>query len=817
MSVFLLKLSGIAFALAVAGNVLADVPAVVEEVSGDVLALQQVVVTATVDPRSKLRSSLAVSTLDAERIQESVPTNAADILRDIPGMNAQASGGEGNANVTVRGLPVTGGAKFVQFQEDGLPVLDFGDIEFATPDTFLRADYNIARVEVVRGGTAATLASNGPAAVVNFLSKTGEVEGGNFAFTRGVDFDRTRLDFDYGQHLSEEWMFHVGGFYRTGEGPKELGHGAESGGQIKGNITRRFTQGYVRISFKVLDERTPVWLPVPVSLMGTNSDAQFESLPGFSVLHGAMQSPYFLRDLAVDQNGNRVSTDIADGYRSSSRAFGAEAGLKLPGDWKLTDRFRVAATSGRFVGPFPAEVNTAAALAAELGGPGAALRYATGPFAGQALANDQTVGDNGLAVQTLLFNVTLNDLGNSANDLQLSRAFQSEGFGSATLTLGYFKSRQNIGMDWHWNTYLEQVLGKNAALLDVVDAQGSLLTQQGLVAYGEPVFGNCCIRSYQLHYDTDAPYLSLNWQGGPWDIDGSLRYDISAASGIYSAANGTTTLDVNNDGLIQVPEEAVPVANSGGPSPVNYTVRYLSYSLGANYLLNPELALFARLGEGGRANATRLLFGGGIRPSGDIAEQVAVNKVRLYEGGLKWNGDALGFFATAFYARTQVTDQDITTRSAPFSRRLFRAWGLEIEGGYALAGFRLNAGLTYTNGKISADQITPEDVGQRIAPDYIYQLTGAYAAGRWDAGLNLIGVSANPDPSTQVVLPAFVQVNAFVSYELTHGLRLGVRGNNILNTAGFTETQATSIPDNRLATARSIVGRTIEATLKYSF
>src|SRR5437764_2092681 len=209
-----LKLPGRTAALTIATTMFAQAAPEGEVTRGDALSLEETVITVTAAPLSKLRSSLAVSVLDPDRMQESSPTNAADILRDVPGVFAQASGGEGNANVTTRGLPISGGAKFTQFQEDGLPVLDFGDIEFATTDTFVRADYNVARLEVVRGGSAATFASNAPGGVFNFISQTGEIAGGNFSLTRGVDFDRTRLDFDYGEPLNDQWMFHVGGFYR---------------------------------------------------------------------------------------------------------------------------------------------------------------------------------------------------------------------------------------------------------------------------------------------------------------------------------------------------------------------------------------------------------------------------------------------------------------------------------------------------------------------------------------------------------------------------------------------------------------------------
>src|ERR1700737_3484207 len=158
------------------------------------LPLDEVVVTATAVAHSKMRSSLSVSIFDLDRIQEAAPGNAADILRDVPGIFAQASGGEGNANITARGLPISGGAKLMQFQEDGLPVLDFGDIDFATADTFVRADYNLDRLDVIRGGSAATFASNAPGGVFNFISKTGDVAGGHLGLSRGLNFDQTRLD-----------------------------------------------------------------------------------------------------------------------------------------------------------------------------------------------------------------------------------------------------------------------------------------------------------------------------------------------------------------------------------------------------------------------------------------------------------------------------------------------------------------------------------------------------------------------------------------------------------------------------------------------
>lgn len=780
-------------------------------------AFEQVVITASTGQLSKLRSSAAVSTLDADQILQSAPGNAADILRDVPGMSVAASGGEGNANIAARGLPVGGGAKLVQLQEDGLPVLDFGDIDFGTADTFLRADYNVDRLEVVRGGSAATFASNAPSAVANFISKTGEEAGGNIGLTRGLNFDRTRLDADYGRPLGGGWRFHVGGFYRSGEGPRSVGYNAESGGQIKGNLTREFDSGFIRVNFKLLNDRSPVYLPEPLSITGSNTNLHVASLPGFDIRSGAMQSPYFRHDLSVDKDGKTVATDVADGYYSKSQAIGGEASFKLAGNWKADYKFRIARTSGRFVGPYPAGLDKASALATAIGGAGATLRYASGPLAGQNITDPDALAGNGLAVRTHLFNTTLNDLGNDTQDLKLTKTFESRDWGSTGVTVGYFKSHQNIVEDWHWNTYLQEVKGENSALLDVLDASGNPVTQNGLVAYGEPAWGNCCVRFYDVHYGTDAPYLSTSWQKGPVNLDASLRYDISRASGRYAGSSGTQVLDVNGDGTIQVPEQNVPVVSSAW-MPVNYTVRYLSYSAGANYLLTRDLSLFARISRGGRANAERVLFGGGIRPDGGIAKQVAVNMVEQTEGGVKWRSGHFNLFATLFHATTQETNQDITSATAShFTNRDYDAKGLELEAGYRSGDISVRGGATYTDARIVRDDITPGDVGRRVSPRLTYQITPAYRSDRFSLGLNVIGTSAAQ--TGIMVMPAFVQVNAFGSAQVGGGYLLAVSANNLFNTIGLTEISdsPSGVSASGLKNARSINGRTLQATLSHAF
>jgi outer membrane cobalamin receptor len=168
-------------AMAMASAQAQTAPAVKDK---DGLNLETVVVTGTPIGKSKMKASVSVSTLESDQIMQSSPTNAAEILRSIPGVRAESSGGEGNANLTVRGVPVSaGGARYVQFQEDGLPVLQFGDIAFVTPDMYLRADGGLSHLEVVRGGSASTLATNAPGGIINFITRNGKEKGGSIGLT----------------------------------------------------------------------------------------------------------------------------------------------------------------------------------------------------------------------------------------------------------------------------------------------------------------------------------------------------------------------------------------------------------------------------------------------------------------------------------------------------------------------------------------------------------------------------------------------------------------------------------------------------------
>ena len=122
--------------------------------------LETIVVTGVPRRTTIMASSSSVSSLSLAQVEVSTPRSTAEAFRIIPGVRSESTGGEGNANIAVRGLPVaSGGAKFLQLQEDGLPVMQYGDIAFGNADIFMRLDNTVQTIESIRGGSASTAAS----------------------------------------------------------------------------------------------------------------------------------------------------------------------------------------------------------------------------------------------------------------------------------------------------------------------------------------------------------------------------------------------------------------------------------------------------------------------------------------------------------------------------------------------------------------------------------------------------------------------------------------------------------------------------------
>ena len=795
-------------------------------------AAEEVFSTGVAKGRDRLDSATSTSALKYDDIEKTGARSLGEALRNIPGVRVEHGGGEGNANYSIRGLPLAAtGAKFLQLQEDGMPVLEFGDLQPSTPDTFMRFDLNVAQVEAIRGGSASTFASNSPGGVINLLSKTGDVEGGAIQATLGLNYGEHRIDADYGHKLSDTLRFHIGGFYRQGEGPRALGFDAYKGGQIKLNVTKTFDSGYLRVYGKYLNDRTPSYQASPLLVTGTNADPQFTTVPNFDIRTDTVISPNTVNIVALDGANAIKRDDGRIGQEAIVKSVGFDAQFDF-GGWTFTDKFRFAAISGDNFKYHPTAVAPALTLASASGlgfangGAGATISYANGPLAGRAITSPTTLNGNGLLVSSRVQDFDFDSLDNITNDFRVSRVWHI-GDGNLTTTAGFYKSSQDYKVDWAIVNILSDVRGDgNTALVNVTSAAGVPITQDGYINFG---FNNGSFsRKYDVNYAINAPYGSINYQIGKIALGGSLRYDIGHARGtLYGGALGggrvgTAPVDFNGDGRISLAERTTGVLPLGQPGKVDYDYRYLSYSTGVNFRIAEPLAAFARYSRGGRAAASRLLFSAAISPVTGVPLQSssAFDTVKQAEVGMKFRQPGMTLNITGFHAEVSESNVQSVNGLPQIIVRDYKAEGIEVEGGIRSGVFSLTAGGTYTDARIAADKANPLLVGNtpRHQAKFIFQATPQLETEDATVGVNVIGTTSSfAQDVNQLKMPGFTLVNAFVQFRPLERTEVMLNVNNLFDTLALDDIVQGAIPANGVVLARSYNGRTISATMRYAF
>ncbi|UAB79297.1 TonB-dependent receptor [Erythrobacter sp. SCSIO 43205] len=779
--------------------------------------------------RDMLDTAISASVLSDEELRNLSVSSVAGILQNIPGFRSETADIDGFSAITIRGLPLAAdGSKWVQLQEDGLPVLEFGDIRFGASDQFLRADLGLAQVQSIRGGSASTFASNSPGGVVNFISRTGEVEGGMVQLSSGLDHDLKRIDFSYGAPISENWRFHVGGFYREGEGPREVGYNAFRGGQVKANVTREFDGGYIRLYGKYLDDRQPNYSLLPVALSGTNEDVEINQVAGFDILDRALSSQLVAAYPEIDRNNNPSRIDASEGIRGEMRSVGLEAKFDVAG-WTVTNKFRYSDVAGAYNDSLPFLFGPASTISTLIAGPGAQVSFATGPQAGNL------VTDNRFIATTFRSNGELEGLDNMTNDLRASRVW-NVGDGVLTTTAGLYNSNQSVDMFWRFTTTVND-LGTDGPLtpLNFTTATGFPVTDAGVLAYGFaagiPAF--TFHNSYDLEYDIVAPYGSVNYRIGKLALGASVRWDNGSVSGNVTSpqfGGGRPTsapIDLNGDGQLSLPESAVVIYPLSQPSFVDYEYDYVSYSVSANYRVSEPFSVFGRYSRGGRANGPSAVGPTTLNlATGAPDEEIGVfTEVRQAEVGFKYRTDALSLYVTGFWAATEESNFQISGNASGQAevvqiKRDYEAKGIEFEGSYEKGQFSIAVGASYTDAEISDDFLNPAVIGNtpRHIPDFAFFARPQVNFDRFNIGAVINATAESFAQDTNILVqPGYVLVSPFATFEPADNLTLGLNVFNVFDETAIVSLQAAVIPANGLTNVQVMNGRTVTASVGFSF
>ena len=777
--------------------------------------------------RDRLDSATSTSSLKGDEIQRFGPRPLGEVLRTMAGLRVATGIGEGNNNYTVRGLPLAaGGSKYMQFQEDGLPVLEFGDLFNVATDVYLRNDFSVNAIETIRGGSASTFASNSPGGIVNIISRTGEQEGGRVQVTAGLDFDEKRIDFDYGVKLGENTRMYVGGFYRQGEGPRDIGFTGVRGGQIKANITRTFDGGYVRAYFKLLDDRSPTFAPYAVNITGTDDNPTIQSFPGFDIRRHSTLSPFLGPVLTLDRNNSPVALPINTGQSAKSKSVGLEAQFDI-GGWTITEKMRYAINGGDFSRMFPNRQNTVSAFVDSIGGPGSTAAYASGPLAGQAIPGDALINGNGLLSLYFVSFVRAKSLDNFTNDLRASKVWDVPAFGDTgklTTTAGLYLATQELDTTWlHTAMIVDANGGGETSQVDIVNAAGDPQTLNGYFAFGRE--SSLFRRIFDVDYRVLAPYGSVNFHIGKLAIGGSLRYDSGRVRGQLFGADlgggrqGLTSFDFNRDGVINPAEARTAFLPLDRPAPVNYDYGYLNYSMGVNYRVAEPFSVFARYSRGGRAAADKVLFTPTVDPlTGNVSGSDRQDTVIQYEAGFKLRRNGVTVNGTVFHVEAE--DQNVLNGAANATDRTYKAEGVELEGNIVRGPFSLMLAATYTKAKITEDRLNAALTGNepRHQPDWVFVAVPQVDFGKFAAGANIVTITDSfAQDTNRLRMPGFTTVGAYLEAQPAKHLRLTVSAQNLFNTLGIFEVNQGTVPANGIGFARAANGRTVQASLRLEF
>jgi outer membrane receptor protein involved in Fe transport len=776
-------------------------------ISMETESLKEVVITGSSNPRSKLESSIAITTLGAKAIEQRAPISTAALLQTIPGFVVETSGGEVGNNLFARGIPSAGAYEYVQIQEDGLPVFEDGALQFANADVFYRLDETLSKMEAVRGGSASIFATNAPGGIINFISKTGQNEfQGRAKFTTG-DYGLFRNDLNLGGAIiKDKLFFNIGGFYRVDEGVRETGFTANRGGQVKMNMTYKFEDnGYVRFHYKKLNDRNAFFLPIPLK----SNNGKIEGIPGFNPNYGTLTSANFTRLNVPQFGGGTFSADLENGVNPIVDAIGAEFKKDISDKITVKNAFRNTQIDLNYNAIFPN------------GGPWTQSAYtdivpaSTGnpdDYQFSYVDNGQALDPNALIMRADHWHIT-KQMQNFANNLSFT--FDLE---PVVLTAGYYYSNWKSNQYWNWNSYLVDA-SDNPRLLNVENTTTGVNHTYNGVERITWLERDAQTKGVLNDFYVDAEITASD----KLTFNVGLRYNQDRYSGYRDNARFFSEdlgiLDNNTA------DDAVTTIIGNPYTYWNYNVNELSYTGAANYKFNDNSASYFRFSRGFRSPIEEAFYDN----AADLSklQNTQVNQLEL---GYKYMNSFLSVNANLFHMQLDnVAFTDILFDGSSENKFAdINNFGIEVETNLNYNAYRLGFNFTLQNPEYANFTGTNSDgstfdfngnAARRI-PKFFFTLRPEVdITKRLSAYGNVTYFGKKfTNQDNQQVLPAFSEVGSGLSYTINN-LRFAIDGTNLFNTIGLTEgdPRQTNANTSDVFMARPILGRTFRASVAINF
>ncbi len=757
---------------------------------------------------SQREASFSVTTATAEEIDDAAPRSTADLLKIVPGIWVESTGGEAGANIDVRGFPGGSDAPFVTFQMDGSPVFPPPTLSFLENSSLIRLDQTIERVEVLRGGPSPVFSNGQPGATINLIQKKGGPEFEGLGRVLLGSEGKQRFDGFVSGPISDNWSFSLGGFYRDDDGVRDTEFSANQGGQISGTLTHTLANGELTVYGRYLNDKNAFFTGIPLLI---NEGGGISGFPGFDPTSDTLISRDFRRpniQVSPGDSPGTITPDLADGRGVELTSFGATLDLNF-GAWDLNNRLHFldgdTPTNGLFTGPTPRtldsfiagvveNVNADPEILAAAGGPatGGTARFFNG---GQPVSGDQQVMEAG-------FWVVDKEIQSFTNETRLSR----ELFRGNTMTVGFYYANYEAQDQWWLGNNMLLTAEPNARRIDVELDNGVQVTREG--------FSGASFFTLNADYKGDnlAGFIANEWEfSDAWRLDLGLRVEKQTVDG-----NVENVANVNLDGnplTLHNNNASVP---TGEFRRIDFSDTDTSWTAGLNYLVTSNSNVFARINSG-------FFFPqfDNLRDGQDNTQQVD-----QYEIGFKSSGRYYSLFLTGFYNRFKGLPFQVFADGMNITRiGGSEAMGVEFE---ALLRPVHNFEVHLTGNWMDAeyknfDEFSGNSI--RRQPDFQFRLTPTLRIPTQLADLRLFGTWTHvgkrfSDIANEQRLPSYDTLDLGLTADFRNNWQLRLMAVNVTDelalTEGNTRVLGSGVTDN-VFLGRPIDGRSAEASVTYRF
>ncbi|WP_246004438.1 TonB-dependent receptor [Marinimicrobium koreense] len=636
--------------------------------------IEEVVVTGTPGGAAmrKLDASFAISTVSAEDIKRKAPSSTADLLKTVPGVWVESSGGVSGANIFVRGFPSGGDADFVTVAVNGLAVYPPPTLSFLENSTIFRVDETIERMEGLRGGPNPVYSNGQVGLTTNFILKEGGPDTEGVLKYSTSDFGLQRVDGMVSGELSDDLYYMIGGYVSSSEGIREAGFDAEEGNQFTINLTKRLDNGKINLFHRATDDHGTWYLPVALQDSDGNPTGIDASYTQVGPANRNVLVPYSGSDGMGGTETTFEMRDMGKGRGWDGSVTGGSIELDLANGWTFTDRFGLTKGDADTYGFVP-------------DGAAVTMGSLNGGLAGTTITGDEVAANT--LVQRFGPWVVEKDIEAFSNDLSLAKQWDDY-----KLTVGYYASTWEVDEIWSIGNSKYYELGQNGQMIspDSVDdaCQDFDQTTCGF-KYDVDAIGDARENAFYMAGET---YL------GDLTLDAGVR--VVTRETTYSVDDGAR--DGIADLTLDTEEDKV------------------TYTAAANWALTENSGVFVRINDGVKFpdfDAYRD-FRGDFQNGSDL-----IIDVQQYELGYKLSQANYSLYATGFMNETKGQPFGNVALN-DFDRLETEAMGVELDGNLYFGEFELTLNATLQDTEIKSG----DDAGNSVQrqPDSQIRLSPSY-------------------------------------------------------------------------------------------